>query len=142
MAKLIQRFSTAMAAGRAAADTPLAVSTLGDNRPKTKKYILALILEQTIEEAMATAATLSKTATEIGASVVLVTDQTSISFYQIENCITEYLPPLEDLTKNRSRGAAETYLMQRFDIMFRKWEPAKTIPFGQRSQAIFESRPR
>jgi len=106
--------------------------------PKTKRYILALILGQTIEEAKTAASTLAKIAKEKDYRIILVTDQTEISFFQIEECITEYLPPFESLANREGALPAETYLERRLNILVRKWEPVQTIPFGAPSEALFD----
>ena len=138
MANLIQRFSSAMAAGRAATNPPNNMTQKQADRLNAKKYILGIVLGQTLEETTNAAATLTKTANEIGASVILVTDQSDVSFYQVESCITEYLPSSEGLASTQGARAAETYLERRLHILFRKWEPVKTIPFGERSQVMFD----
>ena len=137
MPKLFQRFSEAIEAGKAASEpdqaTPPAM-TLAKSAGQTKRYMLALILGQSPEEALTTAATLRNAAKEKNLTVVLATDQPDIATFQIEGCITEYLPPLSMLDGRASRQDIETYLERRLGILIEKWEPLQTIPFGADSE--------
>lgn len=138
MAKRFQRVSSALAAGRAATKVPAASTIAEASGPKTKRYILALILGQTIQEARTTASTLAKIATEKQYGIILVTDQSDIDLFQIEDCITEYLPSVESLAGREDKGSIQTYLERRLNILMQKWEPIETVPFGEASEAIFD----
>jgi len=136
MAKIFQRVSEAVKAGRAAsqqADVPAPTAAAG----ATKRYLLALILGQSLEEASATAASLRAAASEKHLSVVLVTDQPDIAIFQINGCITEYLPPLALLDGRAQKADIETYLARRFSILMDKWEPVQTLPFGEASESLY-----
>jgi len=136
MAKFFQRVAEAVAAGRAASQQAVAPA-LKPPVGIAQRYLLAFILGQSIEEAQATAAALRPTAGEKNLRVVLVTDQSDIAIFQIENCITENLPPLNLLDGKGPKADIEIYLAQRVGILMDKWEPLEVLPFGETSETLY-----
>lgn len=140
MAKFFQRLSNAIDAGRAASQT---YNTITPAQPanigRSQRYMMVMILGQSLVEASAIAETLRRTAREKNYRIVLVTDQTDIAIFQIDGCITEYLPPSAHLDGRAQKVDIDAYLDRRISILMDKWEPVQTLPFGALSEAAHQS---
>ncbi|MBL4806443.1 MAG: hypothetical protein JKY31_04050 [Rhodobacteraceae bacterium] len=127
MSKISERFAQAFAAGRAAsADVQKSV--------KTPTTVMALISGQSVSEVLDAVAKL-KTASN---RVILVTDKTDIELFQIDGCVTEYLPLGKLSTQGLSCGNPETYLKQRLVILVQKWTPKKVDAIGDIAKNLLD----
>lgn len=114
----------------------MAGPTPPDNRARAaQKYIVTVIFDLSKDEVLNAVVNIQKNVKD-GVTLILVTDLQDISIFQLDNCITEYLPSDARLLRCAPEKNHLAYLRQRFDILKLKWRPIQIIPIGERASVL------
>ncbi|MEX0969844.1 MAG: hypothetical protein WD046_05290 [Paracoccaceae bacterium] len=138
MTALGRRFAEALDAARAARETGTAPVT--DDAPpplNIRRMVVALMVGQSPDEVETALAPLRKIAMQNDYGIVIVTDRQDIAIFQHPDCITEFLPAIEQLAALPNPHDPFVYVQNRLAILLRKWEPVQVLPFGHVAVDLF-----
>ncbi len=127
MSKLSKRFSEALTAGRVTQNGPALAP---------KQYILAAVFDLDATAAANAVSSIQKSIPN-GTVLILVTDLRDIALFQLTNCITEFVPNLDQLKARFPGKSASTYVSNRMALLLQKWQPVQTIAIGPRANDLF-----
>jgi len=135
MSKLSQRFSRALAAGRAASKPQ--ENAKRTNSAESNYYLLLTRGLSAVENKQAVLDI--QGAGVPNQTVILVTDQRDIVLYQLPGCITEHLIDASEISYPDRGSSVQTYIRDRLGILLEKWQPRGLAALGDNAQKLLDS---
>ena len=100
-----------------------------------RPVLLAVVNGLTAVELERIAVSVHDAMDKAGVHVVFLTDSPALAVLRRRVPLVEYLPPQHELERLARPAEAELYLARRLEILCRKWQPVRIVPYGEAAAA-------